>query len=128
MHSAKKLDTQELFKDYTPEILEYNADTDGGMKSKRAEYIAPKNSHKKETNFAKISQEKKQSIEEMLKNYIPEILVYDPEVDGNDDHMIREEHLSVKEALVEQIRNAKAARKNNQTTFRQNIRTENEQL
>lgn len=126
MHSDKKIDTAELFRDYTPEILEYDADTDGGMKPKRAEYIAPKNPIKKETNFIKLSQEKKQSIENMLKNYKPEILVYDPEVDGSDDHLIRSEHLSVKEALVEQIRLAKAARKNNQTTFRQNIRTENE--
>lgn len=126
MHGDKKLNTAELFKDYIPEILEYDSDLDGGFKPKRVEYIAPKTTQRKETHFVKISQEKKQSIEEMLKNYIPELLVYDAAVDGSYDHMIREDHLSVKEALVEQIRNAKAARKNNQTTFRQNIRTENE--
>ncbi|MCD6259097.1 MAG: hypothetical protein J7J31_05780 [Helicobacteraceae bacterium] len=65
----------------------------------------------------------------MFKNYEPEMLYYDPEVDGSsdDEHLIREEHLAKKAALVEKIRQAKAARKNNQTTFRQNIRTENEQ-
>lgn len=126
MNSDKKLAKEDIFKDYSPEILEYDADIDGGFKPKRAEYIAPKNQNKKETNFVKISLEKKQSIEEMLKNYTPEILEYDPEVDGSDEHLIREEHLSTKEALVEQIKKAKAARKNNQTNFRQNIRTENE--
>lgn len=121
-----KPNTADIFKDYSPEILEYDADTDGGFKPKRAEYIPPKNTQKKETDFVKISLEKKQSIEEMLKNYTPEILNYDPEVDGSDEHLVREEHLSTKEALVEQIKKAKAARKNNQTNFRQNIRTENE--
>jgi hypothetical protein len=126
MNNDKKLHAKELFKNYTPEILEYDADTDGGMKPKRAEYIPPKNTQKKENDFVKLSLEKRLSIEEMLKDYKPEILVYDPEVDGSDEHLVREEHLSTKEALVEKIRKAKAARKNNQTTFRQNIRTENE--
>ncbi|MBU0719824.1 hypothetical protein KJ877_00635 [bacterium] len=62
----------------------------------------------------------------MLQDYVPEILEYDPEVDGSDEHKIRESHLSTKAALIEKIRKAKAARKSNQTTFRQNIRTEND--
>lgn len=125
MNTEKKVDAKELFKDYTPEVIEYDAHRDGGYKPKRAEYIAPK-TEKKETNFIKLSEEKKLSIKEILKDYVPEILEYDPEVDGSDEHLIREVHLSTKEALVEKIRKAKAARKNNQTTFRQNIRTENE--
>ena len=125
MHTPNKPSAKEFFKDYTPEVIAYDADRDGGYKPRRAEYIAPKQ-ERKESNFIKLSEEKKLSIQEMLKNYQPEILEYDPEVDGSDEHLIREEHLSTKEALVEKIRKAKAARKNNQTTFRQNIRTENE--
>jgi len=65
--------------------------------------------------------------EELFKDYVPEILVYDAAIDGNDEHKIRDEHLSTKENLLEKIRKAKAAAKGNQTVFRQNIRTENEE-
>jgi len=63
---------------------------------------------------------------ELFKDYVPEILIYDPEVDGSYEHKIRDEHLSTKEKLLQKIREAKAAAKGNQTTFRQPIRTENE--
>ena len=63
---------------------------------------------------------------ELFEDYVPEVLEYDPKVDGSDEHKIRDEHLSTKENLLEKIRKAKAARKSNKTTFRQNIRTENE--
>ncbi len=64
--------------------------------------------------------------QELFKDYVPEVLEYDQEIDGSDEHKIRDEHLSTKENLLETIRKAKAARKSNKTTFRQNIRTENE--
>ena len=63
---------------------------------------------------------------ELFKDYVPEILIYDPEVDGSYEHKIRDEHLSTKEKLLQKIREAKAAAKGNKTTFRQPIRTENE--
>ncbi|WP_297440090.1 hypothetical protein [Sulfurimonas sp.] len=63
---------------------------------------------------------------ELFKDYVPEILEYDPKVDGSYEHKIRDEHLSTKEKLLEKIRKAKAAAKGNQTTYRQPIRTENE--
>jgi len=66
--------------------------------------------------------------EELFKDYVPEILVYDPEVDGSYEHKIREEHLHVKEYLLEKIRKAKTkAKKGGKALFRQPIRTENEQ-
>jgi hypothetical protein len=61
-----------------------------------------------------------------FKNYKPEILVYDEAVDGSGEYKARDEHLSTKEALLEKIRKAKAAAKDNKIIFRQNIRTENE--
>ncbi len=64
--------------------------------------------------------------QKLFEDYVPEVLEYDPQVDGSDEHKIRDEHLSTKENLLEKIRKAKAARKSNKTTFRQNIRTENE--
>ena len=62
----------------------------------------------------------------LFKDYVPEILTYDPEVDGSYEHKIRDEHLSTKEKLLTKVRRAKAAAKGNKTTFRQPIRTENE--
>jgi len=63
--------------------------------------------------------------DDLFKDYVPEVIEYDPQVDGSDEHKIRDEHLNTKENLLEKIRKAKAAAKGNQTTFRQNIRTEN---
>jgi len=60
------------------------------------------------------------------KDYKPEIVEYDEQRDGGiDEYKTRDKHLDVKENLLEKIRKAKAAKKGNQTTFRQNIRTEN---
>jgi len=64
--------------------------------------------------------------DDLFKDYVPEVVEYDEKIDGSDEHKIRDEHLEVKENLLEKIRKAKAAAKGNKTTFRQNIRTENE--
>ncbi len=65
--------------------------------------------------------------EELFKDYVPEIMVYDPEVDGSYEHKVREEHLHVKEYLLEKIRKAKTkAKAGGKALFRQPIRTENE--
>ncbi len=64
---------------------------------------------------------------DLYKDYVPEVVEYDEEIDGSDEHKIRENHLEVKENLLDKIRNAKANAKGNKTTFRQNIRTENDQ-
>ena len=64
--------------------------------------------------------------DDLFKDYVPEIVEYDPTIDGGDEHKIRDAHLEVKETLLEKIRKAKAAAKGNKTTYRQNIRTEND--
>ena len=65
--------------------------------------------------------------EDKFKDYVAEVVEYDENIDGSDEHKIRETHLDVKENLLEKIRKAKASAKGNKTTFRGNIRTENEQ-
>ena len=62
---------------------------------------------------------------DLYADYVPEVVEYNEEIDGSDEHKIRENHLEVKENLLEKIRKAKAAAKGNKTTFRGNIRTEN---
>lgn len=68
----------------------------------------------------------KEDKKDIFKDYVPEVEEYNPEIDGSDEHKIRDEHLGHKEDALEKIRKAKAKAKGNQTTFRQNIRTENE--
>ena len=69
--------------------------------------------------------------EDLFKDYVPEILVYDPKVDGGFEYKARAEHLDVKDYLLGKIRSAKnkAKEKVNGTKakFRQPIRTENEE-
>jgi len=63
---------------------------------------------------------------DLYEDYVPVVVEYDEEIDGSDEHKIRENHLDTKQDLLAQIREAKAAAKGNKTTFRANIRTENE--
>lgn len=63
---------------------------------------------------------------DLFKDYVPEVVEYDEEIDGSYEHDTRENRLNTKADLIEKIRKAKAAAKGNQTTFRQPIRTEND--
>lgn len=63
---------------------------------------------------------------DLFEDYVPEVVEYDSEIDGSDEHKIRNQHLETKQDLIGKIRKAKAAAKGNQTTFRGNIRTENQ--
>ncbi len=65
------------------------------------------------------------SSKDLFKDYKPEIIEYEEEVDGGDEHKIRENRLDEKAMLLEKMRKAKAKAKGNQTTFRRNIRSEN---
>jgi len=65
------------------------------------------------------------SSKDLFKDYKPEVIEYDEEVDGSDEHKTRENRLDEKDDLLEKMRKAKAKAKGNQTTFRRNIRSEN---
>jgi hypothetical protein len=123
MSEEKKISAKDLFKDYVPEVVEYDSRVDAQFPRKKSVKTLYKET------LTTIATEHKIEIPaaEMFKNYQEEVLEYDEKNDGSDEYKIRDTHLSVKEALVEKIRKAKAARKSNQTTFRTNIRTENEQ-
>jgi len=45
----------------------------------------------------------KLSAQEKFKDYTPEVMYYDPEVDGGSEHLIREDLLSEKERLKKLI-------------------------
>lgn len=75
-----------------------------------------------------MSNDTKLSAKELFKDYVPEVMEYDPEVDGSELHQMRNDYLAAKEELVEKIKAAKAARKGDKASFRVNIRTENEQV
>ncbi len=68
-----------------------------------------------------MSQEKKptkEEIEAMLKDYRPETVEYDPEVDGGDDHKVRDEHLAEKEKLKDVITRLKEKNRGNRKVRR----------
>ena len=117
---------KDLFEDYVPEVVEYDAAVDNDYKraSKKNKDSLQVDTAPKTTKEVDV---KNPNSTEQFKDYIPEVVEYDEEIDGSDEHKIRENHLEVKEDLLGKIRKAKAAAKGNQTTFRGNIRTENEQ-
>ncbi|EHP30066.1 hypothetical protein SMGD1_1542 [Sulfurimonas gotlandica GD1] len=59
---------------------------------------------------------------DLFKDYVPEVLEFDEEIDGSDEHKIREEHLSTKEDLLKKLMD----KNSNKRSYRQPIRTENE--
>ena len=50
-----------------------------------------------------MTNDKPLTLEEMLKNYKPEPIEYDPEVDGGDEFLVREELLKKKEELKDVV-------------------------
>ena len=53
--------------------------------------------------------EKKQSAQELFKDYVPEVMYYNPDIDGGSDHLIREDLLSEKERMKALITKRKEA-------------------
>ena len=49
----------------------------------------------------------KDNLDELFKDYEPETLEYDPEVDGSDEHKIRDDHLDEKAKLLEKFKKNK---------------------
>lgn len=43
------------------------------------------------------------TLEELLKNYDPAPMEYDPNIDGGEEHLVRDEHLKQKEQLRDVI-------------------------
>lgn len=122
MSEEKKIDAKKLFENYVPEIVEYDPSVDA--KPPRKNILSTKIQNAEPKILEKHTIEIPAA--EFFKEYEAEVLEYDPKVDGSDEYKIRDNHLNTKAALIEKVRRAKAARKDNQTTFRQNIRTENE--
>ncbi len=127
---------KDLFKDYVPKVVEYDQEVDGGKEfAIRDERLSEKEDLLEKMRKAKSNAKGNQTTFRQnirtentttIKDYTPEVVEYDPEVDGQGDFELREERLSNKESLLEKMRKAKSNAKGNQTTFRQNIRTENE--
>jgi len=51
----------------------------------------------------------KEETQKLFKDYVPEVMYYDPEVDGGSEHLIREDLLSEKERLKKLITKRKEA-------------------
>jgi len=53
-----------------------------------------------------------------FKDYVPEVVEYDPEVDGGEDHLIRDEHLAEKDRLKDAITRLKEKNRGNRKVRR----------
>jgi hypothetical protein len=51
--------------------------------------------------------------EDIFADWVPEVVEYDPEIDGGSEHLERDEHLATKEKLKEQILKHKEKRRIN---------------
>lgn len=59
---------------------------------------------------------------DLFEDYVPQVVEFDEDIDGSDEHKIREDHLNTKEELLKEI----TKKKSNKRSYRQPIRTENE--
>jgi hypothetical protein len=53
-----------------------------------------------------------------FKDYVPEVVEYDPEVDGGDEHLVREDLLAEKERLKDVITKLKEKNRGNRKVRR----------
>jgi hypothetical protein len=53
--------------------------------------------------YVPMNTENTKTLEELLKNYNPAPQEYDPEIDGGDEYLIRDQHLEEKERLKDVI-------------------------
>ena len=60
----------------------------------------------------------KPSAEELFKDYVPESVEYDPDIDGSDEHMIRDDHLAQKEQLKDTLTKLKEKKRGNKKAIR----------
>jgi len=128
---------KDLFKDYKPEVVEYDQEIDGGKEEFeiREDRLTQKDDLLEKMRTAKANAKGNQTTfrqnirtenDTKFKDYEPVVVEYDPEIDGQGEFELREDRLTKKDDLLEKMRTAKSNAKGNQTTFRQNIRTENQ--
>jgi hypothetical protein len=106
---AEKKSAEELFGDYVPEIMNYDPELEKGKLHPAHETQLSDDERRRDDLIRRKTKEEaektagEKNIEELLNEYVPEIMHYDPKVDGGDEHLIREELLSEKERLKDVI-------------------------
>ncbi|WP_373035227.1 hypothetical protein [Sulfurimonas sp.] len=55
---------------------------------------------------------------DLFKDYVPEVVEFDENIDGSDEHKHREDHLNTKEDLLKEITKAKEERRFNKKSYR----------
>jgi len=62
--------------------------------------------------------ENTKTLEELLKNYDPTPMEYNPDIDGDEEHLIRDQHLEQKEILKDVITKLKEKQRNDRKVRR----------
>lgn len=65
-----------------------------------------------------MSDQKKNPEADPSQDYVPEVMEYDPEVDGGDEHLVRDELLAEKERLKDVITRLKEKNRGNRKVRR----------
>lgn len=65
-----------------------------------------------------MNNDKPMTLEELLKNYDPSPVEYDPDIDGGDEHLIRDEHLAEKDRLKSVVEKLKEKQRENRKVRR----------
>jgi len=65
-----------------------------------------------------MSKENQTPKDDPFKDYVPEVVEYDPEIDGGDEHLIREDLLAEKERLKDVITRLKQKNRGNRKVRR----------
>jgi hypothetical protein len=106
---AEKKSAEELFGDYVPEIMNYDPEAEKGkLHVTHGKHLSEEERLRDDLIRLKTKEQSEkmregEKTEALLNGYVPEIMHYDPKVDGGEEHMIRDELLNEKERLKDVI-------------------------
>ncbi|MBU1642981.1 hypothetical protein KKE54_06430 [bacterium] len=121
---AEKKSAKELFSDYVPEIMNYDPEIEKGkLNIAHGKALSEEERHRDDLIRLKAKEQAEKTtegknMEVLLNEYVPEIMHYDPKVDGGEEHMIRDELLSEKERLKDVITRLKEKNRGNRKVRR----------
>jgi len=99
-----KAEIEAMLHNYQPEVVEYNPAVDSKMADTPQHKAKTPSLKPQEASTSALSKKPtKEEIEAMLKSYRPEVVEYDPDTDGGEEHKVRDAHLEEKDRLKDVI-------------------------
>ena len=98
-----KEEIEAMLGDYRPEVIEYDPNIDAAPTRNAHRAEGGKTDEACKTAQTPSKKLSKEEIEAILSGYQAETVEYDPEIDGGNEHKVRDEHLKEKEKLKDVI-------------------------